>query len=28
VDRKASFTIDETDYPADLDQSFLLIVRS
>jgi hypothetical protein len=28
VDRKASFTVNETDYPADLDQSFLLIVRS
>jgi hypothetical protein len=28
VDREASFTVNETDYPADLDQSFLLIVRS
>jgi hypothetical protein len=28
VDRKASFTVNKTDYPADLDQSFLLIVRS
>jgi hypothetical protein len=27
VDRKASFTVDETSDPADLDQSFLLIAR-
>jgi hypothetical protein len=27
VDRKASFSVDETGYPADSDQSFLLIVR-
>jgi len=28
VDRKASFTVNKTSYPTDLDQSFLLIVRS
>src|ERR1700733_9962113 len=27
VDRKASFSINETSYPANLDQSFLLIFR-
>jgi hypothetical protein len=27
VDRKASFAVDETSNPANLDQSFLLIVR-
>jgi hypothetical protein len=28
VDRKASLTVDKTGYPTNLDQSFLLIVRS
>jgi hypothetical protein len=28
VDRKASFAVNKTRYPANLDQSFLLIVRS
>jgi hypothetical protein len=28
VNRKTSFTVDKTDNPTDLDQSFLLIVRS
>ena len=28
VDRKASLTVNETDNPPNLDQSFLLIVRS
>jgi hypothetical protein len=27
VDREASFAVDETNYPANIDQSFLLIVR-
>jgi hypothetical protein len=28
VDRKASFAVDETSHPTDVNQSFLLIVRS
>jgi hypothetical protein len=28
VNRKTSFTVDKTGNPTDLDQSFLLIVRS
>jgi hypothetical protein len=28
MDRKASFTVDETSNPPNLDQPFLLIVRS